>query len=213
MGRNFAEKFVIKRPRTDFSIIEETIVSEDKQRTVDRFLSLLRPLEGDLEAYCRRLIWSEQETPDAIQNAILRAWAAFDRYHDDASFRAWMFRILTNEVFALNRKYGRIAQFEFHLEPEHVDVLPALETDAEYRDWLNAPEALADALDQPLLAALRTLTEVERAVLLMRAIGEFRYKEIAEALHTPLGSVMGNLARARKKMQDAILRSQRRSVL
>ena len=56
------------------------------------------------------MIWKPEDAPDALQNAVLRALAAFDRYHDGASFRAWMFRILTNEIFTLNRKYGRIAQ-------------------------------------------------------------------------------------------------------
>jgi len=83
----------------------------------DRFLALLEPIERDLERYSRRLIWEPQEAPDALQNAVLRAFAAFDRYHEDASFRAWMFRILTNEVFALNRKHARIARHEFQLEP------------------------------------------------------------------------------------------------
>src|ERR1035441_6980775 len=63
----------------------------------DRFLALLQPIERDLETYARRLIWEPQEAPDAIQNAVLRAFAAFDRYHEDASFRAWMFKILTSE--------------------------------------------------------------------------------------------------------------------
>src|SRR6266571_8245597 len=101
-------------------------MSEDQKKATDRFLGLLRPIERDLETYCRRMIWDQQDVPDVIQNAVLRAYAAFDRYHDDASFRAWMFKILTNEVFALNRKYGRTAQFEFHLEPEEMDALPAL---------------------------------------------------------------------------------------
>jgi RNA polymerase sigma factor (sigma-70 family) len=116
-------------------------------------------------------------------------------------------------VFKLNRKHGRLGQFEYQVEPQELDVLPAPGSNVEYRDWLNAPDALADALDQHLLEALKTLTEAERAVLLMRAIGDFRYREIAEALDIPMGSVMGNLARARGKMQDAILRLQRRSVL
>jgi RNA polymerase sigma-70 factor (ECF subfamily) len=166
-----------------------------------------------LEVYCRRLIWNEHDAPDALQNAVMNAFKAFDRYHQDSNFRGWMFKILTHEVFKLNWKHGRLAQFEYQIEPEELDVLSASESTAEYRDWLNAPDALADALDQQVLAALKTLTEAERAVLLMRGIGEFRYREIAEALEIPLGSVMGNLARARKKMQGAILRSQRRSVL
>src|ERR1035438_7232154 len=86
----------------------------------DRFLALLQPIERDLETYARRLIWEPQEAPDAIQNAVLRAFAAFDRYHEHASFRAWMFKILTNEAFALNRKHARIARHEFQLEPEEL---------------------------------------------------------------------------------------------
>lgn len=188
-------------------------MNKDEQDLAESFLTLLRPIRLELEVYCRRLIWNESDAPDALQNAVLNAFKGFNRYHADTNLRAWMFKILTHEVFKLNQKYGRLAQFEFQLEPEELEALPALEQSTGYRDWLNAPEALADALDQQLLSALRTLTEVERAVLLMRAIGEFRYREIAEALEIPLGSVMGNLARARKKMQEAISRSQRRPVL
>lgn len=188
-------------------------MNKDRTDLAESFLTLLRPIRRELETYCRRLVWNEHDAPDALQNAAMNAFRAFDRYHEDSNFRGWMFKILTHEVFKLNRKHGRLAQFEYQVEPEELDALTTLESNAEYRDWLNAPDALADALDQQLLAALKTLTEAERAVLLMRAIGEFRYREIAEALDIPLGSVMGNLARARKKMQDAILRSQRRSVL
>jgi RNA polymerase sigma-70 factor (ECF subfamily) len=191
----------------------EAVMNKDEKDLAESFLTLLRPIRRELEAYCRRLVWNEHDAPDALQNAAMNAFKAFDRYHEDSNFRAWMFKILTNEAFKLNRKHGRLAQFEYQVEPEELDVLPALESNTEYRDWLDAPEALADALDQQLLAALKTLTEIERAVLLMRGIGEFRYREIAESLDIPLGSVMGNLARARKKMQEAILLSQRRSVL
>src|ERR1022692_4803597 len=93
---------------------------ETATAAADRFLALLQPIERDLETYARRLIWEPQEAPDAIQNAVLRAFAAFDRYHEHASFRAWMFKILTNEAFALNRKHARIARHEFQLEPEEL---------------------------------------------------------------------------------------------
>ena len=54
----------------------------------------------------------------------MRAFAAFNRYHQDASFRAWMFKILTHEAFAVNRKHARIARHEFQLEPEELAGLP-----------------------------------------------------------------------------------------
>lgn len=180
----------------------------------DRFLALLRPIERDLETYGRRLVWEPLDAPDAIQNAVMRAFAAFDRYHEDASFRAWMFKILTREAFALNRKHARIARHEFQLEPEELEKLPFERAPGDGSNQMLSPEALNEALDQDLVAGLRTLTDTERAVLLLRAIGELRYREISESLDIPTGSVMGNLARARQKMRAVIARaSQRTEVL
>jgi RNA polymerase sigma-70 factor (ECF subfamily) len=179
----------------------------------NRFLALLKPIERDLERYCRRLMWEPQEAPDAIQNAVLRAFAAFDRYHEDASFRAWMFKILTREAFALNRKHARIARHEFQLEPEELAGLAFAGEREQGGIRPVSPGALDDALEPALAAGLKTLTETERAVLLLRAIGELRYREISESLGIPLGSVMGNLARARQKMRAVIARAARRTQL
>ena len=63
------------------------------------------------------------------------------------------------------------------------------------------------------MADLKILTDNERAVLLLRAIGEMRYREIAESLDIPLGSVMGHLARARQKMRTLIGRRDRRPAI
>ena len=183
-------------------------MDRDEQR--DRFLSLLQPIEGDLENYSRRMVFDRRDCEDALQNAVVRAFRAFDRYHDDASFRAWMFKILTNEIFAINRKRGRVAQFEIAVEPVEMEEFAGLEFGSEGpSSW----DALAEALDEELLAGVQSLNQSERAVLLMRAIGELRYREIAECLAIPLGSVMGNLSRARQKMRDVILRARKRSSL
>ncbi len=176
----------------------------------DRFLALLQPIERDLETYCRRLVWDPQEAPDALQNAVMRAYAAFDRYHEDASFRAWMFKILTHEAFAMNRRHARIARHEFQLEPEELAGLPLIGEPEQASSQSLSPEALTAALEPPVAAGLKTLTDTERAVLLLRAIGDLRYREIAASLAIPLGSVMGNLSRARQKMRAYITRTQGR---
>jgi len=177
----------------------------------NRFLALLKPIERDLETYARRLVWDAFDAPDALQNAVMRAFAAFNRYHEDASFRGWMFKILTREAFALNRKHARIARHEFQLEPEELEQL-LFEGPPEDRGKQEAaPEALNEALDEDLASGLKTLTDTERAVLLLRAIGELRYREISESLDIPMGSVMGHLARARQKMRARLSRAARRT--
>jgi len=181
---------------------------QHQQRTAVRFLELLLPIEGDLENYSRRMVFDSRDFKDALQNAVLRAFRAFDRYHDDASFRAWMFKILTNEIFAMNRKRGRVTEYEIAVEPAEMEEFagPDFQTDAPL-SW----DSLADALDEELLAALQRLNQSERTVLLMRGIADLRYREISECLGIPLGSVMGYLSRARQKMRDAILRARRGS--
>ncbi len=176
-------------------------MSEPGTSDADRFLALLKPIEQDLENYCRRLVWEPQEAPDALQNAVLRGFAAFDRYREGASFRAWMFQIVTREALAINRKRARLARHEFQLEPEELEQLAAGDPPG-----LNGAAPISEAeldkvLEPALTAGLRTLTDTERAVLLLRAIGELRYREISDTLGIPLGSVMGNLARARQKMR------------
>jgi RNA polymerase sigma-70 factor (ECF subfamily) len=174
-----------------------------------QFLELLQPIEGELEAYCRRLIWDPQEVRDALHNALARAIAAFDRYHQGTNFRAWMFKILTREAFALNRKHHRLAEREFQMEPEEIEALAGpLVEEGPPATGADSVEALQEQLDQHLVLALKTLTDEERATLLLRALGGFKYLEIAETLGMPLGSVIGYLGRARKKVRLALGRPQ-----
>jgi DNA-directed RNA polymerase specialized sigma24 family protein len=66
---------------------------------------------------------------------------------------------------------------------------------------LEGPDGVLEHLDGPLADALGELPAAERAILLLRAVGEFSYEEIHELLSIPLGSVMGYLSRARLKLR------------
>jgi RNA polymerase sigma-70 factor (ECF subfamily) len=177
----------------------------------DRFLALLKPIERDLETYCRRLVWEPQEAPDVLQNAVMRGFAAFDRYRPEASFRAWMFKIITHEAFAMNRKHARIARHEFQLEPEELAGLSSTEDALQEGGHQAFGDSINEPLEPTLAAALKTLTDTERAVLLLKAVGDLRYREISDSLGIPMGSVMGNLSRARQKMRAFLGRAARRA--
>ena len=176
----------------------------DERTNGPRFLELLRPLERDLERFARRLLWNPDDLPDALQNATLRAFAAFDRYHADASFRGWMFKILTREAFTLNRRHARLARHEFQLDPADLAALSVADDPVQPAAGFPDAARLDEQLEPAVQQALRTLTEHERAVLLLRALADLRYREIAETLEMPLGSVMGHLSRARQKMRAAL---------
>lgn len=179
-------------------------MGEEQSSKHAQFLALLRPLERGLETYARRLLWDPQDLPDALQNGVLRAYAAFDRYREGTSFRAWIYTILTREIFALNRRHARRAQHEFQLGMDELEALAGPDTGGDPGAAVSETDRWEETLEPDLVRALHRLTDVERAVLLLRALSGFRYREISEALDIPLGSVMGDLSRARQKMRAAL---------
>ena len=82
-------------------------------------LALLQPIEGELEGYARRMVWRNEDLPDVLQNAVLSAYAAFDRYREDASFRTWTFKIFTNEIYRRSLSHGRRCLARWHSRGSH----------------------------------------------------------------------------------------------
>jgi RNA polymerase sigma-70 factor (ECF subfamily) len=166
------------------------------------FLALLLPLQRSLEVYGRRILRNPSDVEDVLQSAVLEAFARFDRYAEGTNFRAWIFRFVTLEAFNRNRK--REPALGGFLD----DVLtqPLEELPEDYLDTLvENPGPLMEHFEDHVVHALWQLTPSERAVLLLRATGEFTYLEMHEILSIPLGSVMGYLSRARQKMRRSLL--------
>jgi RNA polymerase sigma-70 factor (ECF subfamily) len=174
--------------------------SDDKSA---EFLELLLPLQRSLETYCRRMLRDRSLVEDVLQSSILAALAKFDRYAQGTNFRAWIFRFVTLELFNRNRKREPVA-----LADELDDYPGPAGLDTRDEDAvtiiLEAPEKLMEHFEEQIAEALWQLTTAERSVLLLRAIGEFSYHEIHTILSIPVGSVIGYLSRARKKMRHAI---------
>jgi RNA polymerase sigma-70 factor, ECF subfamily len=168
----------------------------------DAFIELLQPLQKPLEVYCRRMLRKRSLAEDVIQSAVAAAFSEFDRGAEVRDFKAWIFRFVTLEILNRNRKREPILFGEFlddvaaqahdGVSDEALEILP------------ENPGPLMEHMDEQIVEALWQLTPCERAVLLLRAVGEFSYREMHEILSIPLNSVMGYLSRARLKMRRSL---------
>lgn len=166
-----------------------------------QFVQHLNPLQGVLEGYCRRNLVDPNAVEDALQSAVANAYRDFHLYLENTNFRSWIFRYLHLEILGRNRQFLRNRH---GVLPDEFACEQIWEAIAEERLWdvlLEAPEEALQYCDDVVGDAVRSLPPLERSALLLRAIGEFKYREIAEILEIPVGSVMGYLGRARTALR------------
>jgi RNA polymerase sigma-70 factor (ECF subfamily) len=172
----------------------------------ETFLRHLQPLQGPLEAYCRRSLWDRNATADVLQSAVANAFRDFHLYAEGSNFRAWMFQYAHLEVLNSNRKHRRDRHKELPADLSVEETWQPARDEALSRVLLEDPDPLLDRCDEALAAALRGLTAIERSVFLLRAVGDFTYREIAEIVAIPLGTVMSSLSRARLRLREKLVR-------
>ncbi len=183
----------------------------------ESFLAHLQPLQAALEAYARRLLHDPNEVEDALQAAIAGAFRDFHRYAVGTNFRAWIFRYVHLEVCNRNRKQLRrhsplppdLGEGGVRGSPSE---WPAEETwqlvldEPLFKVLLDDPDLVLEQCEEDLSRAITELAPLERAVFLLRAVGEFKYREIAEILQIPMGTVMGYLSRSRLRLRQQLVR-------
>jgi RNA polymerase sigma-70 factor (ECF subfamily) len=175
-------------------------LSQSRARSV-AFLQQLQPLQQRLEVYCRRMLRDRSLTEDVLQSAVAAAFAQFQTGIEVRDFKAWMFRFVTLEIFNRNRKHEPIALAEMPADLPLEESWDLVAQEATFEAMLEDPEVVLEHFEDVVVEALSSLPAFERAVLLLRAIGDFSYREIHELLSMPLGSVIGYLSRARQRMR------------
>lgn len=143
-----------------------------------------------LRRYARALVGHGDRADDLVQDCLERAWSRLGLWRRDGNMRAWLFTIMHN----LNANAVRAAK----RRPRHDsidDALPHASTPATQEDRLQL---------NALSAALRTLPEEQRAVVLLVGLEQFRYDEVATVLDLPIGTVMSRLHRGRDRLRRAL---------
>lgn len=178
-----------------------------KDPKAETFLRHLKPLQGALEAYCRRSLNELASAPDVLQSAVSHAYADFHLYAEGTNFRAWIFRFVHLEILNANRKHARTRHERLPEELPVADEAWQIALDEPlFAALLDDPESVLEQCDAAVAEAVRNLAPQERAVLLLRAIGEFKYREIADILQVPVGTVMSTLSRSRLHARRQLIR-------
>lgn len=162
--------------------------SED---SASRFESEAMPHMADIFRAAARVLGDRGRAEDVTQEVFLQAWRSFERFETGTNCRAWLFKILFHAISHHRRKWFR---FTFVKEPESV-----LESHAAY-----TPPIPDRVTDEEILAALDRLSADFRAVILLVDIEEFSYKEAAEILDVPIGTVMSRLNRGRRQLRGQL---------
>jgi len=180
------------------------------QATTTPDAAALEPFRTELTGYAYRMLGSAFEAEDAVQETMVRAWKALDRFEGRSQLRSWLYRIATNVCLDMLGSRQRRAR-PMDLEgPSHADrPLPPPLTEAV---WIEpAPDSLVvpssgDPADVALaresvrlafMAALQHLPPKQRAVLILREVLHWRAAEVAKLLDTTVASVNSALQRAR----------------
>ena len=175
----------------------------DKQQ--QHFLKLLKPIELSVQAYVRHLAWSRNDVEDIFQTALLNAYKKFDSYEEGTNFKAWFFQFVTYAAFNANRKHEKISTRELAVEPEHIaDFGPegvSFEQDLEQEEILKDPDSILANIDEEIRQAIRRLSIRRRSVFLLKAVADLSYIEMSQVLDIPIGTVMGELYRAREQLR------------
>jgi RNA polymerase sigma-70 factor (ECF subfamily) len=145
-----------------------------------------------LRRYARVLTGNPTRADDLVQDTLLRAWDKRRLWRAGSDLRAWLFTIMHN-VHVNQRALARCEAGDISLDSE--DEYGAALQVAEYDNQLDRIEL------RELVQLMGRLPAEQREVLLLAAVEELRYDEIAAALAIPIGTVMSRLSRARDKLK------------
>jgi RNA polymerase sigma-70 factor (ECF subfamily) len=187
---------------------EQDLVAELKSGSEQAFALLIAQYSHPIYSLIARSLRDPADAADVTQEVFVKVFRNIATFHGEASLRTWIYRIALHEVSNQRRWWGRHRSQELHLDApienqqgESFCLSDALATtDASPYDC-----AVRSQLKARVEAALLTVPEVFREVVILREIEGFGYEEIAELLNVNLGTVKSRLTRGRAALREALV--------
>jgi RNA polymerase sigma-70 factor (ECF subfamily) len=157
----------------------------------DRFEAEALPYLNDIFRTAARILGERGRAEDVAQDVYLQAWKSFDKFEPGTNCKAWLYRILFHCVSHHRRKW-----FRFPLLKETEEFIEA--------NLTYTPPVAEHLTDEDILSALDRIPTDFRSVVLLVDVEEFAYKDAAEILAIPVGTVMSRLSRGRRLLRDQL---------
>jgi RNA polymerase sigma-70 factor, ECF subfamily len=173
------------------------------QDLTERFERDVLPLLPSLYGAALRMTRNPSEAEDLLQDTALRAYRGFATFEEGTNLKAWLYRILTNSFINTYRKRQREPQTVDG--PDDVDEWFLFDRLGGRSAERSAEEDVLERIpDADVKAALESIPENFRIAVLLADVEGFSYREIAEIMDVPIGTVMSRLHRGRKALERAL---------